>query len=165
MPSLVDLTGQRFGRLVVLGRAPNRGRRTAWRAQCDCGTETETCSRELIRGRTKSCGCLHKEISRARMLEVGPLGAAARRKPVPAYLGAHHRVRRQRGSAGLLPCQHCGGAAKDWAYDHSDPAPHHEVIRGVRLAYSLDLNRYIPLCRPCHSKFDESAESVVDGPA
>ena len=36
----LDLTGQKFGKLAVLGPAENIGSRTAWRCQCDCGRET-----------------------------------------------------------------------------------------------------------------------------
>ncbi len=34
---IIDLTGQRFGRLVVLERAESRGGATYWRCQCDYG--------------------------------------------------------------------------------------------------------------------------------
>jgi hypothetical protein len=39
----------------------------------------------------------------------------------------------------------------DWAYDYSDPNARSDARRGP---YSLDLNRYIPLCRSCHKRFD-----------
>lgn len=57
----LDLTGQRFGRLVVIERASHVGRRTAWKCLCDCGN-TCTVQTYLLRGRnTSSCGCLHKQ--------------------------------------------------------------------------------------------------------
>ena len=53
----LDLTGQRYGKLTVLGPAENIGNRTAWRCRCDCGREAvvKTCC--LRSGHTKSCGC------------------------------------------------------------------------------------------------------------
>jgi len=54
---LIDLTGERYGRLVVLERAPNDGRRTMWRCVCDCGTEVVVRAENLRSGNTKSCGC------------------------------------------------------------------------------------------------------------
>ena len=39
MPKLIDFTNKRFSSVTVLGRAENRGRRTAWRCKCDCGKE------------------------------------------------------------------------------------------------------------------------------
>lgn len=63
MPKLVDLTGQRFGRLLVLRRAENIGRQTAWLCKCDCGNEKAVPYWNLVSGQTKSCGCLVKEVS------------------------------------------------------------------------------------------------------
>lgn len=56
----IDITGMRFGKLVVirrngLGRA---GRNAHWLCKCDCGAETVVGSRDLRSGTTKSCGCL-----------------------------------------------------------------------------------------------------------
>lgn len=57
-----DLTGQRFGRLVAIERAPNIGRLTAWRCQCDCGNYVVVRSATLKNGETQSCGCLHSDL-------------------------------------------------------------------------------------------------------
>ena|ERR1017187_913023 len=63
-----DLTGWRFGRLLVLGAVPGkkkrRGRR--WRCRCDCGKETGVLSSNLVTGQTISCGCFRAEQSSAR---------------------------------------------------------------------------------------------------
>lgn len=55
------MIGERFGRLVVVGRAPNKGRHSAWLCRCDCGNETTVFGTNLRRGLTASCKCLHKE--------------------------------------------------------------------------------------------------------
>lgn len=58
MPNKVkDLTGQRFGQLVVLERAANIGGRAAWLCQCDCGGQKIVRSSNLQKGNTQSCGC------------------------------------------------------------------------------------------------------------
>ena len=54
----LDLTGQRYGHLTVLGPAENIGTRTAWRCLCDCGRETVVRTNRLRSGHTKSCGCV-----------------------------------------------------------------------------------------------------------
>jgi hypothetical protein len=59
-----------------------------------------------------------------------------------------------RGNAKTHTCQHCGQAACDWAYDHQDPNDSYEVMNGYRMAYSVDPSHYMPLCKPCHVKFD-----------
>jgi len=58
----VDLTGRRFGRLVVLGLGP-RGRRGVrkWLCRCDCGTEKPIRGGALTWGETVSCGCFQRE--------------------------------------------------------------------------------------------------------
>lgn len=61
MSRAMDLTGKRFGRLSVISKTRKYGR-VAWVCKCDCGNETTTLTTELLRGRTKSCGCLHREI-------------------------------------------------------------------------------------------------------
>ena len=68
MNGFEDLTGHRFGRLLVLGRAPST-KRVKWNCQCDCGNKTtvETCS--LKSGTTKSCGCLRREMARQKAKE------------------------------------------------------------------------------------------------
>lgn len=57
MAILTDLTGQRFGKLTVLERAPNIGCSTAWKCLCDCGNVTVKKGIYLKQGDTKSCGC------------------------------------------------------------------------------------------------------------
>lgn len=61
MGKLIDLTGQRFGRLVVIERAESRGEQTYWLCQCDCGNILTIKASNLRRGETQSCGCLRKE--------------------------------------------------------------------------------------------------------
>jgi len=55
----VDLTGQRFGRLTVIKRVENNGKKVMWLCRCDCGNETTVFSGCLRAGHTKSCGCLN----------------------------------------------------------------------------------------------------------
>ena len=62
MPAFKDITGLRFGRLVVLEReGRNRWGNTHWLCRCDCGETKIVSSKRLIAGRAKSCGCLHRE--------------------------------------------------------------------------------------------------------
>ena len=62
----IDITGQRFGRLVALELIPKEERtwsneERAWRCRCDCGNEVIVRQRSLRGARvTKSCGCLRK---------------------------------------------------------------------------------------------------------
>jgi len=60
MPKLIELTGQRFGSLVAIGRGPalRQSKQANWRCRCDCGAETFVRSDDLRSGNTKSCGCM-----------------------------------------------------------------------------------------------------------
>lgn len=56
MSAAVDLTGQRFGRLVVIGHAPRDGRdRPYWLCRCDCGATAEAAVSNLRGGRSWKC--------------------------------------------------------------------------------------------------------------
>lgn len=64
---LNDLTGQTFGELTVIERAPNRRiDETYWRCRCSCGKELDVCAAHLRSGKTLSCGC--KKTSKGEML-------------------------------------------------------------------------------------------------
>lgn len=57
MSKLVDLTGQRFGRLTVIEQAESRNKNSAWLCKCDCGKYTVVSAPNLKSGSTCSCGC------------------------------------------------------------------------------------------------------------
>jgi hypothetical protein len=63
MSKLVDLTGKRFFRLIVLKRADNASDgKTQWECKCDCGNVVAVRGNNLKSGHTGSCGCLYKEV-------------------------------------------------------------------------------------------------------
>lgn len=71
-----DLTGRRFGRLVVLRelRVNNR-RQVVWECKCDCGNIVEIPSPHLLsHHKTKSCGCLMREKASTLMKTHGKTG-------------------------------------------------------------------------------------------
>ena len=70
-----DFTGQKFGRLTVLERVlpPEHIKDkhyTYWKCQCECGNITVVRRDALLYKSTQSCGCLHDEVSSARMREM-----------------------------------------------------------------------------------------------
>lgn len=86
MTALKDLTGRRFGLLIANSLAAKRGRKTVWLCACDCGNSTTPSSSDLLRGKTKSCGCLRGAVPRH--------GAARRGKQIPEY-GVWLQMRRR----------------------------------------------------------------------
>ena len=62
MPGKIDLTGKRFGRLLVLEEDPVRRYHTIfWKCQCDCGSIKSINGRDLKSGKIVSCGCYMRE--------------------------------------------------------------------------------------------------------
>lgn len=61
---MVDLTGQKFGRLTVLYPTNMRDRKgsVVWHCRCDCGNEIKATQDNLVYGNYRSCGCLREEI-------------------------------------------------------------------------------------------------------
>lgn len=64
MSALKNLTGLRFGRLLVAEKARvklTKSKNAEWSCLCDCGSTVTILSSNLIQGRSNSCGCWNKE--------------------------------------------------------------------------------------------------------
>jgi len=61
---MVNIAGQRFGRLTVLYPTSKRDRKgsVVWHCRCDCGNEIDVAQGRLACGNSQSCGCLKQEI-------------------------------------------------------------------------------------------------------
>jgi len=141
---LIDLTGQRFNRLIVVEQEESRrqpdGRSIVmWSCLCDCGSTTTVRAINLRSGKTQSCGCFWRErLADPRTKDIG-------------YTGMHDRVRKVRGSATLQSCIDCGDEAMDWSCRRDVP---HKISTADGLYYSTDIDAYDPRCRPCHKVYD-----------
>lgn len=61
MPKALDLTGQIFGNLKAISKAPSRNKKTYWLCECLlCGNKKEIQTTHLTSGASKSCGCQSK---------------------------------------------------------------------------------------------------------
>ena len=69
-----DLTGKRFGRLLVTSRGPNQRQQPTWNCRCDCGAGKTMFGGNLRSGYSLSCGCLRAELRSAQVRH----GAATR---------------------------------------------------------------------------------------
>ena len=62
MSKLIDIKGQKFGRLTVLERAENASTGQAQQlCECECGNKIVVKGQQLRSGHTQSCGCLRKD--------------------------------------------------------------------------------------------------------
>lgn len=71
-----DLTGKKYGRRTVLCRADDRFSADGypiryWKCKCECGTINEVSETHLIHGKANSCGCLIKDVMRAKQTRHG----------------------------------------------------------------------------------------------
>lgn len=99
MGKLIDLSGQRFGRLTVVERAgtkvtPCGSKRTLWLCKCDCGNTTITATQELKKGDTKSCGCYQRD----RISEVSTTHGMRRTKLYHRWLDMRQRCSNPKNS-------------------------------------------------------------------
>lgn len=88
-----DITGMRFGRLVVVGRSSKHGSRQAmWDCVCDCGKRITLPGGSIRSGNTKSCGCLYADTRDINSLRHGmALGGRARSVEYTAFAAAKGR--------------------------------------------------------------------------
>jgi hypothetical protein len=88
MGRLIDLTGRRFGRLVVTRRGPTDARGEAhWDCVCDCGGLASPAGYALRVGASTSCGCFHNEVT-------GGINRTHGKTRTPTYLAWNNMRRR-----------------------------------------------------------------------
>ena len=59
---IIDITGERYHRLVVLGLSDKKTKdKTNWVCECECGKKTIVRKDNLTNGITTSCGCYKRE--------------------------------------------------------------------------------------------------------
>lgn len=69
---MIDLAGQRFGRLQVIRQAPKRrAGRVTWQCMCDCGAQASVQTKHLRNGESRSCGCLRREVEKVAAVKHG----------------------------------------------------------------------------------------------
>jgi hypothetical protein len=125
--------GRRFGRLLVESEDEPyiwRGRfsRRRWLCGCDCGGETTVREDQLKGGRTLSCGCLRKDVTRDRMLRHG---GRASYQVAPEYNTWRDMQRRSNGAAICRRWRAVQG--RGYANFLADmgprPSPEHRLVR------------------------------------
>lgn len=68
----IDLTGQKFGRLLVIERCGySSDRHITWTCKCDCGNTKEIIGKCIKSGAIRSCGCISREKSKTLNLSHG----------------------------------------------------------------------------------------------
>ena len=102
----MDITNQRFGRLLVLGPTntrprPRRGLYYYWLCLCDCGAEKYVLQDSLQSGGTRSCGCLRRETMAEKQRTHGYSDTRTYR--------SWQRIKQRCNDPGATHYEHCGG--------------------------------------------------------
>ena len=155
MPKALDITGQRFGRLVAIKKAPSRSGKTYWDCKCDCGNTKEVQTTHLRNGTIKSCGCLAEEKKKVN-----------RSHPVVSF---RQRIKIALVKAFSHKCACCGLEDDYVLYDfhHIDPDTKEFGIANAsttrsRQAYADEAKKCIMLCANCHRKIENDLISLED---
>lgn len=155
---LIDLRGQRFGRLLVVGRAnkSNGKGRTYWSCVCECGASVDVWAAALRVGHTQSCGCLCAERLRAAVIvsnrrRRGPLASGWKPElPDADRRGFRDSVRKVEWRSAVFTrdgfrCRKCNNGGRLNA--------HHVEPYNAAPDRRWDLDNGITLCVSCHREF------------
>jgi hypothetical protein len=141
MPQSINIANQKFGRLTAIrmtvmgGKKPKRDQR--WLFLCDCGNETEADKNDVVRGHTRSCGCLQKE----ELVERNTIhGHAAGGRVSSEYASWHAMCARcsnpndkryaDYGARGITVCERWANSFEAFLADmEPKPSPEHQIDR------------------------------------
>lgn len=108
-PVAVDLTGKKFGRLLVIRRNGSSPHQEAvWLCLCECGAFTNTTSQRLKSGNTKSCGCYALERRREAATKHGQCGTSEWRswsQMTARCTNSKHQDFKHYGGRGIQICE------------------------------------------------------------
>lgn len=144
-PKVLDLTGQRFGRLTVIQKSLNKKQKTYWLCKCECGKEKEVQTSHLVNGLIKSCGCLHQDNKQSS-------------KKVIDY---RRRIKAALVEANMHKCACCGLEDEPIVYDFHHLNPESKLfgigngsITRNKQAYADEAKKCVMLCSNCHRKIE-----------
>lgn len=154
----VDRVGERFGRLVIIAKAPGRKK---WLVRCDCGVEKVVIYGNL-KTSTKSCGCLKSEGNWAKDVSGVPFGMSTRNTTLLEYkLGAKSRnlnwdlLDEQFDILTKANCHYCGrepSNIKKSKYNKGDFV--YQGIDRIDNSKGYEIKNCVPCCKICNRAKD-----------
>ena len=161
MPKRLDLSGKRFGRLVVQREWTVYGK-LKWQCLCDCGNTHYAISAELTSGHVKSCGCYRQDVK----------SLAAGRAAFNVLCRNYKRHAKERNLAFMLTeqefetltkqcCKYCGAPPSQIALSRSEPYLYNGVDR-VNNEIGYVPTNVVPCCGICNrAKRDLTLEQFL----
>lgn len=77
---IINLKGQKYGRLTVISFAYRKDKKTYWNCICDCGNECIVETSAMRTGHTNSCGCYMRERAKEANIKHGLYGTPLHKK-------------------------------------------------------------------------------------
>lgn len=172
LKNVKDLIGQEFGRLTVVERhGSDKHQKATWLCKCACGDEVVVRGTDLIKGATKSCGCLKNEIATKRLQDLNEIQKGENH---PMY-GKHHteETREKMRNPNLTDedrqDRRCISGYYEWKQEVKKQAKftcdlcgdnrggnlhsHHLDSYDLHRERRLDVTNGVCLCESCHKDF------------
>lgn len=129
-----DLVGKRFGKWIVLEFVSTG---PLWRCRCDCGVEKVVRGKNLLSGRSQSCGCLVVESTRARLTVHGHAKSTGKHPVYIVWCRMKGRCSNPKvaafpwyGGRGIKVCDRWVNSFQAFLSDMGDrPSPAHSIDR------------------------------------
>ena len=165
-----DLTGQKFGRLLVLELDYKKpGIESYWKVQCDCGTMKTIGARSIKKGTVISCGCYSKEITQTIRI---PKLIEKNKKSIgenhpnwdPTKSNKERYIQRKFETTTLrnktferdkYTCQCCNKT-------NTVLNAHHILPFSKYLELRFDINNLITLCKLCHTSYHSKYKKDIN---
>lgn len=151
--NLIDETGNRFGKLLVLKRAESgKDGRARWLCRCDCGNEAIVRGNNLRRGNTQSCGCMQgtnhglPSGEAAFHALINRMKGTAKRRGIKWDL-TKEQIRRLTKQpcfyCGVEPAQICSPKTYNGAYIYNG-------LDRINNECGYEINNLVPCCKSCN---------------
>ncbi len=136
MGAIIDLTGQRIGRLTVLYFSYD-GTRQGWVCQCECGEQKWVRGDHLREGRVRSCGCLVHDNHEPRWMTHGHTSGRQSTPEYKTWVNIKQRCYNPRarrferyGGRGIKVCKRWLNSFESFLADMGNrPSPRHSIDR------------------------------------
>lgn len=152
-----DLTGMKFGRLMVIKKVGvNTQKHQMYLCKCDCGNEKVIDGYKVKNGNTKSCGCLHKEVTSKRSKIT--LGLASMRARILNYKAAAKKrgheyklTEEQFKEITQKDCYYCGAKPNNISYHKQSNGTYtYNGIDRVDNTKGYTMDNVVPCCKDCN---------------